>query len=127
MALLQCFRSSQEGSLCGRLLAIRQEGSVAKYRRKFEMSVAPLRDVPDEILEGIFVNGLMAEVWAELRLLKPVSLGEIMEIAQRSEEKNELLRREVVGSKFSRPQYLGVSQTDFQLFSWVASGIEHPP
>lgn len=44
---------------------------------------SPLRDVPKEILEGISVNGLKEEIRVELRLLKPVGLGEIKEIAQK--------------------------------------------
>ena len=71
VALLQRFRSSQEGNLCERFLAIRQTGTVAEYRRNFEVSAAPLQEVPEEILEGIFINGLRADIRAELRLLKP--------------------------------------------------------
>ncbi|EXB92422.1 hypothetical protein L484_021406 [Morus notabilis] len=58
---------------------------------RFEVSAAPLHDVPEEILEGIFVNGLKAEIRAELRLLKPAGLTEIMDTTQRIEEKNMLL------------------------------------
>lgn len=86
-------------------MAIRQEGTVIEYHRKFKVSTAPLRVVPEEVLEGIFVNGLKAKVHTELRLLKLVGLGEIMEICQKIEEKNVLLHQEVAETRFSRPQY----------------------
>lgn len=68
------------------------------YRRKFEVSAAPLQNVPEEVLEGIFANGLKAEIRAELRLLKPEGL---------TEEKNLLLRRELGVQRFWKPQQVG--------------------
>ncbi|KAL2518687.1 Mediator of RNA polymerase II transcription subunit 25 [Abeliophyllum distichum] len=69
------FRSSQEGSLEERFLALRQEGSVREYRLLFETLTAPIEDVSDAMLEGHFINGLSPEVQAE----------QIMELAQRIE------------------------------------------
>lgn len=82
-------------------------GLVAEYRRKFEVSAASLQDIPEEVLEGIFANGLKAEIRAKLRLLKPVGLTEIMDTAQRIKEKNLLLRREMNGSRFLKTQLTG--------------------
>ncbi|EXB74477.1 hypothetical protein L484_026170 [Morus notabilis] len=78
----------KEGSLCEKLLSLRQESSVRKYRRQFEVLAAPLRDVSEQVLESSFVNRLKPEVRAEIRLMKPIWLGRIMEVAQRVEERN---------------------------------------
>lgn len=69
--------------------------------------------MPKEVLERIFVNGFKAQIRAEVRLLKPVGLGEIMEIAQRIEERNDLLRREGAETKFSRPQFHSTQRAEF--------------
>lgn len=109
VAALQQFCSSQEGNLCERFLPLRQTGSVVEYRRKFEVSAAPLHEVPEEILEGIFMNGLKPEIQTELCLLKPVVLTEIMDTAQRIEEKNWLLWQEMSGARFTKLQIVGVA------------------
>ena len=86
--LRERFRSSQEGTVEERLLALRQEGSVRDYRLMFEMLAAPVVDVPESILEGQFINGLKPEIRAELRVLRPRGLDRIMGLAQSIEEKN---------------------------------------
>lgn len=53
---LQRFRSSQEGNLCEQFFALRQVGSVADYRWKFEVSAAPLQDVLKEILKEFLLT-----------------------------------------------------------------------
>ena len=44
--------------------------------------------LPDEVLESTFIKGLKPEIRAEVRVLKPVRLGQIMETTQLVEEKN---------------------------------------
>ena len=50
--------------------------------------VAPLTEVSEQLLESGFINGLMPEIQAELRMLQQVGLGRLMALAQRIEEKN---------------------------------------
>lgn len=40
--MLDCFGLTQEGSVCEKFLAIRQEGTVREYRRLFEALASPL-------------------------------------------------------------------------------------
>ncbi|XP_022848903.1 uncharacterized protein LOC111371244 [Olea europaea var. sylvestris] len=92
-ALLLRFRPSQEGTNLEKFLALRQEGTVRDYGRMFEVLAAPLTTVPEDILEGNFINGLKPLIRAEVRLLKPRGLDLIMELAQRVEDRNELVRQ----------------------------------
>lgn len=85
--VLNRFRAFHGGTSEERFLALRQEGSVREYRQWFESLAAPLMEIPDGLLEGHFVNGLKAEVKAELRVLRPSGLEEIMKMAQRIDEK----------------------------------------
>ena len=63
-----------------------------EYQSSFEVLASPLQNLPEQLLEGIFINGLKPKIRAEVSLLKPVGLGHIMETAQRVEDRNELLK-----------------------------------
>lgn len=82
------FRPTQEGNLYEKFLAINQGGMVADFRREFEVLTTPLKGVSNEVLESTFVNGLKPEV----RLLGPKGLGPIMEVAQKIEDKNLIVK-----------------------------------
>ena len=56
-ALLMQFRSEQEGTLCHKFLAVKQETMVEDYLEKYETLVSPLRNLPDAVMEGAFTNG----------------------------------------------------------------------
>ena len=73
--LLLRFRPTQEGSLCEQFLAVRQQRTVAAYRREFEILATPLKGISEEVMENTFMNGLLLEIRAELRLLQPYRLG----------------------------------------------------
>ncbi|KAK9028932.1 hypothetical protein V6N11_026066 [Hibiscus sabdariffa] len=88
VAILHRFTPSQQGNLYEVLLGLQQTGSIAQYREDFELLSAPLKDTADEVLIGIFINGLREEIKAELRLSKLGSLAQIMDQSQRIEEKN---------------------------------------
>ena len=90
--LLARFRPSQEGTFHEQFLAIRQTGTVAEYRRDFEMLSAPLNGLSMEVMESTFVKGLKPEVKAKLRLMRPSGLGQIMELAQLIEDRNSILK-----------------------------------
>lgn len=69
--LLMQFHSAQEGSLCKKFLAVKQEGSVTDFKREFEALAAPVQGMPEEVLESTFLNGLKPAIRAEVRLLRP--------------------------------------------------------
>ncbi|KAL2465357.1 Retrotrans gag domain-containing protein [Abeliophyllum distichum] len=74
--------------------------------------------MPEAILEENFTDGLIPEIRAEVRLMKPSGLGQIMEMAQRIEDKNLALKgsllelahlnpnHQFTHSNISRPQSL---------------------
>lgn len=71
---------------------MKQEGLVAEFRRAFEVLATPLKDLPDEVPESTFMNGLLPKIWAEICLLGPIGLGQIMEVAQKVEDRNLVLK-----------------------------------
>ena len=86
------FRSSQEGTLHEQFQAIQQMGTIANYRHDFELLSAPLHDLPMEVLKSTFVKGLKPDVRAELRIMRPSGLGQIIELAQLIEDHNVIMR-----------------------------------
>ncbi|KAK0604231.1 hypothetical protein LWI29_013447 [Acer saccharum] len=62
LLILKQLRSTQEGSLHEQFLALRQQGTVKEYRRKFIEFLAPLDNVSDEITLSQFINGLNPEI-----------------------------------------------------------------
>ncbi|XP_024024005.1 uncharacterized protein LOC112092314 [Morus notabilis] len=91
--VIQRFRSSQTGNHYESLIALRQESTVADLWEKFELLSSPLREADEEFLVGAFSNGLAEEIRAEVRMVKPVSLIQLMDLAQNIEEKNWALER----------------------------------
>lgn len=85
--MLERFCPSQEGSLCARFLAVRQEGTVAEFRKQFETLAVPLPHLAEEVLESTFLNGLSPEVRSEVRCFGPEGLEAIMKTTQRIEDK----------------------------------------
>ena len=81
-----------------------------EYRLQFELLAASLIDVPDPIQEGNFINGLKAEIRAEVRMAQPKGLGRIMDLAKRVEERNEMLRRpKGQNAQYGQQMILGVN------------------
>ncbi|XP_022148929.1 uncharacterized protein LOC111017476 [Momordica charantia] len=83
---LKRFRKSKEGRQCARLLAIKQEGSVAEYQEAFEALSAPLPQLSDEVLECTFLNGLDLVVRSKVLATEPQGLEQIMHRAQLVED-----------------------------------------
>lgn len=87
------FRLSQEGSLCARFLAIKQEDTVVEYRKKFEVYSAPLPDMSETVLENTFLNGLKPEVKEAVVSRRPVGLEEITIEAQLIEDRETAIKK----------------------------------
>ena len=90
--LLLRFCPSQNGTLHEQFLAIRQEGTLAENRRTFELLSAPLHGLSMEVLESTFVKGLRLKVKADLRLMRPHRLAQMMELAQLIEDRNMIVK-----------------------------------
>lgn len=108
LRLLEQFRSSKQGTLCGQLLAIKQETTVEAYRSLFWKLVAPLSHYTDEVLDNTFMNGLDPIIKAEVECWRPVGLKEMMKVAQLVENR-ELTKteRESLKAHFNKAQSLG--------------------
>ncbi|KAL4012849.1 hypothetical protein IC575_024994 [Cucumis melo] len=104
--LLVRFRSSQDGTILGRFLRVKQESTVDDYRNLFDKLVAPLSDVPDPVVEDTFMNGLFPWIRAEVRICRPKGLAEMMEFAQlvenREIDRNEANLNNFAGGKYSQ-------------------------
>lgn len=64
-----------------------------EYHLMFEIVVAYLPEILEIVFKGNFINGLSPMVWAEVRMLKPQGLGQIMELARWIEDWSELVKR----------------------------------
>lgn len=82
------FRPSQEGSLCARFLAIKQEDTVAEYIKKFKVYSAPLPELPKTILENTFLNDLKPTIRVSVVSRRPIGLEETMTEAQLIEDQD---------------------------------------
>lgn len=58
-----------------------------EYRQWFESLAELLTEISEGLLEGKFVNGLKSDVQAKIRVLRPNGLEELMDMAQRIDEK----------------------------------------
>ena len=79
--------------------------TVAEYIRDFELMSASMTRLPNAVLESTFVMGLKPDIRVEVRVLKPVGLGQLMETAQLVEEKNIAIKanQEPTRLKSNRP------------------------
>lgn len=90
-ALLKRFQPSMLQTPYELLLSLKQSGSVEEYRAQFELYAGPLHAAEPEYLKGIFLNGLKEAMKAELKLHPVSTLPELMDFAQRIDEKKTLL------------------------------------
>lgn len=66
-SLLQWFWPSQDGSPYEELLSLQQNKSVGEFWCCFELILAPLSEVSEEILLGAFMNRLKEKINAEVK------------------------------------------------------------
>lgn len=80
------------------MLSLKQTGIVEEYREQFEMYTGPLKCTEPSYLKGIFLNGLKDIIREELKLHPVETLYELMDYAQRVDEKNNLLNKSNSGT-----------------------------
>ena len=88
--LVNRFQPSQSGTAYEMLMALRQNSSITEYIEKFELMSAALGSCDEEMLKAAFMNGLKVNIKADLRLLRFPRLAELMEMALRIEERDEI-------------------------------------
>lgn len=65
--------------MCEKFLFKGQRDTAAEFRWEFEVLAAPLKEIPYEVLKSTFVNRLKPKIRAEIRVLGPKGLDQIME------------------------------------------------
>ena len=79
--LLERFQLTGEGNIYHQFLAIRQERTVRDYVSNFERLSCQLGDIPENVLEGTFINGLKDDTRSAVRILQPANLARAMTLA----------------------------------------------
>ncbi|CAJ2666559.1 unnamed protein product [Trifolium pratense] len=92
-AVLKRFQPSMIQSPFELLLSLTQTERIEEYREQFELYAGPLKCTEPAYLKGIFLNGPKDVIRAELKLHPVEKLTELMDYAQRVDEKNMLLTK----------------------------------
>ena len=90
--LLKRFLPGAAGHPLGPLLSVKQNNTAIQYREEFELAARSHRNLGQEILSGIFWNGLKEEVKAELKVTKFETLADLMDQAIAIEARNSAWR-----------------------------------
>lgn len=69
------------------LMSMKQARTVREYRGKFKIVSGHVKIQNQELFLGMFSNGLMEDIRAEVRLQRPKDLAEVMDVALLAEEK----------------------------------------
>ncbi|XP_038875910.1 uncharacterized protein LOC120068265 [Benincasa hispida] len=80
-----------EGTLLPQLWNLRME-TVVDYRKRFEITTAPILEAAKNILETAFLNGLHPAIKAEVISRSPVGLEEYIQEAQLVEDRNLMIQ-----------------------------------
>jgi len=86
--VLKRFLPGAAGHPLGPLLSVKQNNTTIQYREEFELAARSHRNLGQEILSGIFWNGLKEEVKAELKVTKFETLADLMDQAIAIEARN---------------------------------------
>jgi len=88
LALLERFQTSAALNPFAALLALKQEETVEEYVEQFERFAGMEKDVDEEHLKDIFVNGLNEGIGAEIKLYEPPTLSIMVKKALMIDQKN---------------------------------------
>ena len=123
--LLDRFGHTQDGTMCEQFLSLKQEGSVRDYLRAFEQLEMTLEDVPKHIQESTFINGLKPNIQAEVRIMKPKGLREVMKFTQSRGDK--LVSAEQSGGSYGgRPSNFNPAPSLYQSRARTSSNSPLP-
>ncbi|CAA0811245.1 Unknown protein, partial [Striga hermonthica] len=108
--LLTRFGTSDYHNYNEALTRIRQTGSLREYIREFERLACCVRDWPEDALVGAFIGGLKFDLAAEVRLERPDTMHDAMEVARRREDHLVATRRGRADTRISDTRPTGPSQ-----------------
>ncbi|CAA0810229.1 Unknown protein, partial [Striga hermonthica] len=108
--LLTRFGTSDYHNYNEALTCIRQTGSLREYIREFERLACRVRDWPEDALVGAFVGGLKFDLATEVRLERPDTMHDAMEVARRREDHLVATRRGRADMRFADTRRAGSNQ-----------------
>lgn len=89
--LIQSFQDSRMGNGYKIIMALKLDGSGTDYSVRFELLLAPWEDA--DMLIGAFKNGLQDDIRVNLRFTKAHNLIDIMDVAHKLEERNQVIAK----------------------------------
>lgn len=89
--VLKRFEPDDDGTPYEELLTLRQMTTVQAFQSLFEVLSLMVDGLSEETLTVAFMNGLLEEIQAEVKLFYPLTLEETMERARQVENKNFIL------------------------------------
>lgn len=90
---------------------MKQEGSICEYLRAFEILAASLKDIPKQVQESTFINGLKLKIRAEVRMMILDRIREVVKFGQYVEERNACRSGNKAGSGINRSSNSSPSQS----------------
>ncbi|XP_073225760.1 uncharacterized protein [Cicer arietinum] len=98
IAVVRRFQPSMIQNPFELLLSLKQNNSVEEYVELFEKYAGALREVNQDFVRGIFLNGLKEEIKAEVKLYDLATLSELIQKAILVEQKNLVLLKKNSGT-----------------------------
>ncbi|CAA0808369.1 Unknown protein, partial [Striga hermonthica] len=108
--LLTLFGTSDYHNYNEALARIRQTGSLREYIKEFERLAYRVRDWSEDALVGAFVGRLRFDLAAEVRLERPGTMHNAMEVARRREDHLVATRRGRADVRFAESRRMGTNQ-----------------
>ncbi|CAA0840444.1 Unknown protein, partial [Striga hermonthica] len=108
--LLTRFGTSDYHNYNEALARIRQTGNLREYIKEFERLACRVRDWSEDALVGAFVGGLRFDVAAEVRLERPGTMHNAMEVARRREDHLVATRRGRADVRYTDTRRTGPNQ-----------------
>jgi hypothetical protein len=123
-AAIRMFQSSMLPSPFELLLSLKQTGTVEEHREQFELYAGPLKCTEPVYLKRLFLNGLKEVIRGELKLHSLEGLYEMMDYAQRIDQKSILLNNRNVGLSSivdvmkNLVQTMCIATNNYKYWSW---------
>ena len=99
--LLVLFGPTEADDFDEALSRICQSGTLREYQREFERLANPVDGWPQKALVGAFMGGLKEDITSEIRMFKPKTLSEAIELAR---IKDESMNKQRQQNKVGNPQ-----------------------
>lgn len=93
LAVVRRFQLSMVQNTFEFLLSLIQTGTVEEFVDEFEKYEGSSKEIDQEFVIGIFLNGLKEEIQVEVRLYNLITLSVVIQEALMNEQKNVVLNR----------------------------------